>query len=55
MHPALVLLVAIAIIFLLIIRLHVNAFIALITAARAEQIAGHKEIALGKDQPPQAG
>ncbi len=35
MHPILVLLIPIAIIFLLIIRLHVNAFIALITAAMA--------------------
>jgi GntP family gluconate:H+ symporter len=35
MHPTLVLLIAIAIIFLLIIRLHVNAFIALISAAMA--------------------
>lgn len=50
LHPILVLLIAIAIVFLLIIRLKVNAFIALVTAAAAVGLLSSK-VALGDVMP----
>lgn len=49
-HPLLVLLIAIAIVFLLILRLKINAFIALVTAATAVGLLSSK-VALGEVMP----